>query len=59
MHHFAIAVCAGIVATVVVGGTALMPTSHRSRNKKVAKNGPAVKSRLGHKKLNCDAGIDS
>src|SRR5262247_2588403 len=23
MHHFAIAVCAGIVATVVVGGTAL------------------------------------
>jgi hypothetical protein len=27
MHHFAIAVCAGIVATVVVGATALMPTS--------------------------------
>ena len=26
MHHFAIAVCAGIVATVVVGGTALTPT---------------------------------
>ena len=26
MHHFAIAVCAGIVATIVVGGTALTPT---------------------------------
>lgn len=26
MHHFAIAVCAGIVATVVVGGIALTPT---------------------------------
>jgi hypothetical protein len=26
MHHFAIAVCAGIVASVVVGGTALTPT---------------------------------
>ena len=27
MHHFATALCAGIVATVVVGGTALMPTA--------------------------------
>jgi hypothetical protein len=26
MHHFAIALCAGVVATVVVGGTALTPT---------------------------------
>jgi preprotein translocase subunit SecE len=26
MHHFAIAVCAGIVATAVVGATALTPT---------------------------------
>ena len=26
MHHFATALCAGIMATVVVGGTALMPT---------------------------------
>ena len=26
MHHFATVLCAGIVATVVVGGTAFMPT---------------------------------
>jgi hypothetical protein len=26
MHHFAITLCAGIVATVVLGGTALAPT---------------------------------
>ena len=26
MHHFATALCAGIVATVIVGGTALTPT---------------------------------
>ena len=26
MHHFAIALCAGVVATAVVGGTALTPT---------------------------------
>jgi hypothetical protein len=26
MHHFATALCTGIMATVVVGGTALMPT---------------------------------
>jgi hypothetical protein len=26
MHHFAIALCAGVVATAVVGGTALRPT---------------------------------
>jgi hypothetical protein len=26
MHHFATALCAGIMATVVVGGTALTPT---------------------------------
>jgi hypothetical protein len=26
MHHFATAICVGIMATVVVGGTALTPT---------------------------------
>ena len=33
--------------------------SHGSRKKKVVKNGLVAKSRLGHKKLNCEAGIDS
>ena len=33
--------------------------SRGSSKKKAAKNGPAAKNKLGHKKLNCEAGIDS
>ena len=60
---------------VLVGGSAFAQTppsvfspapfvdrgAEKSRiaEKKVAKNGLAAKSRLGHKKLNCEAGINS
>ena len=56
------------IGNLTVGGTGKTPTclwlaeelkSHGSRKKKVVKNGLAVKSRLGHKKLNCEAGINS
>jgi hypothetical protein len=33
--------------------------SRGSSKKQVAKNGLAAKNKLGHKKLNCEAGIDS
>ena len=61
------------ITVVLVGATAFAQTppsafrrrpslieelkSRGSRKKKVAKNGLAAKSKLGHKKLNCEAGI--
>src|SRR5262249_38096360 len=63
MHHFASALCAGIMATVLVGGTALTPTSAEAAKtpsaEAVAEKEPFTKGRAQTKEKKIKSGLGS